>query len=253
MPQWHGAWQNTESMFGIVKSIVSVLKSIITKLNMDFRMAKINIEEDKIRMTIQTHKYPLDKRINRVLKRTFDILFSAFVLLAIYPWAYIVIATCIKLKMPGKVLFLQKRTGKDGREFVCYKFRTMRPNAEADTRQACDGDPRITPFGHFLRMTSLDELPQFWNVLIGDMSVIGPRPHMLAHTAYYSKLIPEYDQRLTVYPGLTGWAQVHNLRGDTQDIERMKARVEYDLWYIRHWSFMLDLKIMFKTLNLFFK
>ena len=236
----HG--KNTESMFGIVKSIVSVLKSIITKLNMDFRMAKINIEKDKIRMTIQTHKYPLDKRINRVLKRTFDILFSAFVLLAIYPWAYIVIATCIKLKMPGKVLFLQKRTGKDGREFVCYKFRTMRPNAEADTRQACDGDPRITSFGHFLRMTSLDELPQFWNVLVGDMSVVGPRPALPREVRQYALR----DQlRLAMKPGITCYWQTRRNR----DSISFEEWIDLDLLYILQCGPWTDIKLIVQTVG----
>ena len=131
--------------------------------------------------------------------------------------------------------------------------RSMLPNVEADTQQAYNEDPRITPLGHFLRVTSLDELPQFWNVLKGDMSVVGPRPHMLIHTEQYCDIIPEYNKRLIVKPGITGWAQIHNLRGETEKLDKMKKRVEYDIWYIEHWSFSLDLKIMFNTIKIIFR
>lgn len=129
----------------------------------------------------------------------------------------------------------------------------MLPNKESDTQQASDGDPRITPLGRFLRITSMDELPQFWNVLKGDMSVVGPRPHMLVHTKQYCDIIPDYNKRLLVKPGITGWAQVHNLRGETENLEKMKKRVEYDIWYIEHWSLALDIRIMFKTLKIIFR
>ena len=129
----------------------------------------------------------------------------------------------------------------------------MLPNVEADTQHAYNEDPRITPLGHFLRVTSLDELPQFWNVLKGDMSVVGPRPHMLIHTEQYCDIIPEYNKRLIVKPGITGWAQIHNLRGETEKLDKMKKRVEYDIWYIEHWSFSLDLKIMFNTIKIIFR
>lgn len=184
-----------------------------------------------------------------LLKRIFDVLVSVLVLVCIFPWVYVIIWMGIKLTMPGRVFFLQKRTGRGGKTFICYKFRTMQPNAEADVLQAYKGDPRITAFGKFLRDTSLDELPQFWNVLKGDMSVVGPRPHMLLHTSEYEKLIPQYVQRLAVKPGITGWAQVNGFRGETECIDKMKKRVEYDIWYIRHWSAWLDLKIILRTVG----
>ena len=135
-------------------------------------------------MNIQSsiYTFPLKRKSNRILKRTLDIVLSLIVLTTIYPVAYIIIGCCIKIKMPGKIIFTQKRNGLYGKVFTCYKFRSMLPNGEADTQQAYNEDPRITPLGHFLRITSLDELPQFWNVLKGDMSVVGPRPHMLIHT-----------------------------------------------------------------------
>lgn len=154
--------------------------------------------------------------------------------------------------MPGKIMFKQKRTGINGKDFVCYKFRSMAPNSESDTLQCKDEDPRITTVGRFLRSTSIDEFPQFWNVLKGEMSVVGPRPHMLAHTAYYEPIIPDYNERLTVKPGITGWAQVHNLRGETENAAKMAKRVEYDIWYIKNWSFLLDLKIIGRTMTVFF-
>lgn len=188
-----------------------------------------------------------------LLKRIFDVLVSVLVLVCIFPWVYVIIWMGIKLTMPGRVFFLQKRTGRGGKTFICYKFRTMQPNAEADVLQAYKGDPRITAFGKFLRDTSLDELPQFWNVLKGDMSVVGPRPHMLLHTSEYEKLIPQYVQRLAVKPGITGWAQVNGFRGETECIDKMKKRVEYDIWYIRHWSAWLDLKIILRTVGVMWK
>jgi len=174
-------------------------------------------------------------------------------LILIYPLAYIIIGCCIKIMMPGKIIFSQKRNGQHGKVFTCYKFRSMLPNGEADIQQASHEDPRITPLGRFLRITSLDELPQFWNVLKGDMSIVGPRPHMLIHTEQYCNIIPEYNKRLMVKPGITGWAQIHNLRGETEKLDKMKKRVEYDIWYIEHWSFLLDLRIMLNTVKIIFR
>ena len=191
---------------------------------------------------------PLQSLYNRFLKRAFDIVFSLGVLLTIFPILYIVVGTLIKLSSPGPILFRQKRTGLYGRDFECYKFRTMRVNAEADTRQAVKDDPRKTRIGDFLRRTSLDEFPQFINVLLGDMSVVGPRPHMLRHTEQYSALIDKYMVRHLVKPGITGWAQVTGYRGETRTLEQMECRVKRDVWYIENWSFFLDLKIIVVTL-----
>lgn len=206
-------------------------------------------------MNIQSplYNFPLQRKGNQFIKRTLDIIFASIVLILIYPLAYIIIGGCIKIMMPGKIIFSQKRNGQHGKVFTCYKFRSMLPNGEADIQQASHEDPRITPLGRFLRITSLDELPQFWNVLKGDMSIVGPRPHMLIHTEQYCNIIPEYNKRLMVKPGITGWAQIHNLRGETEKLDKMKKRVEYDIWYIEHWSFLLDLRIMLSTVKIIFR
>ena len=191
---------------------------------------------------------PLQTVYNRILKRAFDIVFSFIILVTVFPIMYIIIGTLIKLSSPGPILFRQKRTGLYGRDFECYKFRTMRVNAEADTLQAIKNDPRKTKIGDFLRKTNLDEFPQFINVLKGDMSVVGPRPHMLKHTEQYSALIDKYMVRHLVKPGITGWAQVTGYRGETKTLEQMEGRVKRDVWYIENWTFFLDLKIIVVTL-----
>ena len=191
---------------------------------------------------------PLQAFYNRALKRVFDIVFSLCILCTIFPFLYIIIGFLIKRSSPGPIFFKQKRTGLYGRDFECYKFRTMRVNAEADTLQAVKDDPRKTKIGDFLRRTNLDEFPQFINVLKGDMSVVGPRPHMLKHTEQYSALIDKYMVRHLVKPGVTGWAQVTGYRGETKTLEQMEGRVKRDVWYIENWSFFLDLKIIVVTL-----
>lgn len=190
---------------------------------------------------------PLSRTLNRLMKRTFDLVFSSAFLL-VSPVIFIPIAIAVKLSSPGPVFFRQKRTGYRGRDFCCLKFRTMRVNAEADVCQATSDDPRKTRVGDFLRRTSLDELPQFINVWLGDMSVVGPRPHMLVHTEQYRALIHRYMIRHMVKPGITGWAQVCGLRGNTDELIKMEKRVNADVWYIEHWSAMLDLKIIIKTI-----
>lgn len=196
---------------------------------------------------------PLEQSINSFMKRAFDILFSSAFLL-VSPLIFIPVALLIKLTSPGPVFFKQKRTGYKGEEFWCYKFRTMHVNNQSDTLQASKDDPRKTRFGDFLRRTSIDELPQFYNVLRGDMSVVGPRPHMLKHTADYSALIRNYMVRHLIKPGITGWAQVRGYRGQTEELWQMQKRVEHDIWYIEHWSFLLDIKIIGRTiLNAFSK
>lgn len=189
---------------------------------------------------------PLKKTVNSVLKRTMDICFSGLFLL-FYPLIYIPVAIAIKLSSPGPVYFRQERTGYKGRSFTCLKFRTMHVNPQADIAQATANDPRKTRLGEFLRHTSIDELPQFINVLKGDMSIVGPRPHMLKHTDEYSALIDKYMVRHFVKPGITGWAQVNGYRGPTDELWKMEKRVEYDVWYIEHWSLLLDVKIIART------
>jgi len=180
-------------------------------------------------------------------KRSFDILFSLAVLILLSP-VFIIIALAVKLSSPGSVLFKQDRYGLDGRPIGVYKFRSMSVTENADkVTQATKNDSRITPVGNFLRRTSLDELPQFFNVLIGNMSVVGPRPHAVAHNEEYRKLVDYYMLRHKVKPGITGWAQVNGWRGETDTVEKMEKRVEYDLQYIRNWSLWWDIKIVFLT------
>ena len=196
---------------------------------------------------------PLQSAYNRILKRAFDVVFSILVLITCFPLLYLVAGLLVKLSSPGPIIFKQKRTGIYGREFECYKFRTMKMNDEADIVQAVKDDPRMTRIGSFLRQTNLDEFPQFINVLTGDMSVVGPRPHMLKHTELYSQLIDKYMVRHLVKPGITGWAQITGYRGETRTLEQMEGRVKCDVWYIENWSFFLDLKIIFVTIVNMFK
>jgi putative colanic acid biosynthesis UDP-glucose lipid carrier transferase len=198
---------------------------------------------------VRMREAPLDQWWNRTLKRSFDILFSLIVLTTIFPVIFIVSALLIKFGSRGSIFFRQARTGEDGQTFICYKFRTMREDEDGAHRiQATKNDPRLTGFGRILRRTSMDELPQFWNVLRGEMSVIGPRPHMLKHTEDYRKIIAQYMVRHFVKPGLTGWAQVNGYRGATQDPEAMQRRIEHDLYYIENWSFLFDLTIVARTI-----
>ncbi len=195
---------------------------------------------------------PLQSPYNRVMKRTFDVVFSVLVLIICYPPLYIIAGILIKLSSPGPILFKQKRTGIYGQEFDCYKFRTMTINSEADLKQAEKDDPRMTKIGSFLRRTNLDEFPQFVNVVMGEMSVVGPRPHMLLHTDIYSQIVDKYMVRHLVKPGITGWAQITGYRGETKTLEQMEGRVKRDVWYLENWSFFLDLKIIFVTvINMF--
>lgn len=185
---------------------------------------------------------------NRVIKRGSDIVLSILILALISP-LLMAIALCIKLTSPGPAIFKQRRYGLDGHEIVVYKFRSMVTMDDGDTvKQAEKADQRITPLGAFLRKTSLDELPQFFNVLQGRMSIVGPRPHAVAHNEMYRKLIKGYMLRHKVQPGISGWAQVNGCRGETETLDKMKARIDCDLEYLRHWSLRLDLYIIAKTI-----
>lgn len=186
-------------------------------------------------------------------KRFFDITVSFIVVCTLFPLFYLIIGTAIKLTSQGPVLFRQQRSGLGDKPFTCLKFRTMVVNEEADTLQAVGNDRRITAIGKFLRETSLDEFPQFINVLRGDMSIVGPRPHMVYHTKTYSTVIPDYMRRLTVKPGITGLAQILGYRGETPEKTDMEWRVRLDLWYIDHRTFKLDLHIFIYTLFDFLK
>ena len=185
--------------------------------------------------------------MQKALKRIFDIFFALTAIVVLTP-LWLVIAIWILVTSPGGIFFRQKRTGYKGRTFELLKFRSMYINPEADTAQANANDPRITPIGRILRRTSLDELPQFVNILVGDMSVIGPRPHMLVHTNFYSTRIPDYMRRHDMRPGLTGLAQVEGFRGPTPEVENMAKRVNAALEYIDKFSIWLDIKILFLTI-----
>jgi putative colanic acid biosysnthesis UDP-glucose lipid carrier transferase len=188
--------------------------------------------------------------MNAVRKRVADVLLSLFGLALIWP-VMLAAAIAVKLSSRGPVLFKQRRYGLHGEQILVYKFRSMRVCEDGtEVRQATRDDDRITAVGRFLRRTSLDELPQVLNVLEGKMSFVGPRPHAVAHNETYRKLISGYMIRHKVRPGMTGWAQVHGLRGETSTVESMRLRVQYDLDYLRHWTLMLDLKILFRTLLL---
>jgi putative colanic acid biosynthesis UDP-glucose lipid carrier transferase len=185
--------------------------------------------------------------MQKAIKRTFDFTFALLAIIALAP-VWVILALWIYLTSPGGVFFTQKRTGLGGKTFAMLKFRSMYKNDTADEQQSVEGDPRVTVVGRFLRKSSLDELPQLWNVLVGDMSIIGPRPHMLSHTEYYSALIPEYMRRHEMRPGLTGYAQVKGFRGPTPRLEDMEARVKADLEYIDNFSVWLDVKIFCQTI-----
>lgn len=190
---------------------------------------------------------PLERKRNKHLKRTFDVVFSAMVLLTIFPLMYLIVGILIKLDSRGPVFFRQERSGLRNKTFGMFKFRTMTVNERSDLDQAMPGDTRVTRIGNFLRKNSLDEFPQFINVLMGDMSVVGPRPHMVAHTEYYSELIDDYMVRHEAKPGVTGWAQIKGFRGPTDELWKMEKRVEHDIWYLRNWNFVLDCKCVLRT------
>lgn len=190
---------------------------------------------------------PLQQASSRFVKRVFDVIVSTVFLCTVFPFVYIFVAICTKLSSKGPVLFVQERSGENGRTFGCIKFRSMHVNDDADKVQATKDDPRKTRFGDFLRKSSIDELPQFINVLKGEMSVVGPRPHMLQHTEQYSKLINKYMVRHLVKPGITGWAQVTGYRGETHELSQMEGRIRRDIWYLENWSLLLDIHIMVLT------
>jgi putative colanic acid biosynthesis UDP-glucose lipid carrier transferase len=190
--------------------------------------------------------------INGLIKRASDLVLASLILLLISP-VMLLVAVGVKLSSPGPVIFRQRRTGLDGEIIEVYKFRSMTVQENGDAVvQAKRGDARVTPFGAFIRRTSLDELPQFFNVLQGRMSIVGPRPHAVAHNQMYRSMVKAYMARHKVKPGITGWAQVNGLRGETDTVDKMARRVEYDLEYLRNWSLGLDLLIIFKTAKLMF-
>jgi len=198
---------------------------------------------------LKVRPQPLEDKFNQFIKRSFDVIFSFLVITLILSWLIPLISLLIKIDSKGPVFFKQKRHGKDNRPFTCYKFRTMISNNEIEFKQAIKNDPRITKFGRFLRKKSLDEIPQFYNVLVGDMSVIGPRPHPIKLNNDYKPQISKFMLRHSVKPGITGLAQAKGYRGETNSLISMKNRVKLDRFYVENWSLLFDIKIIFLTLN----
>ncbi len=196
---------------------------------------------------------PLDDVGNRFKKRTLDVIISALVVVFVLSWLVPLLGLLIMLESKGPIFFSQVRSGRNNKTFRCLKFRSMAVNKDSDTKQATKNDKRITRIGKFIRKTSLDEFPQFINVLKGEMSLVGPRPHMVKHTTDYSKIVDQFMIRQFLKPGITGWAQVNGLRGEITDNEQIINRVNEDLWYLENWTIWLDLRIMFLTVYKVFK
>ena len=215
--------------------------------NKDIFSKKLKYEYYDYVPILSFREIPLQDPINKFVKRTFDVLFSSLVIVFVLSWLTPLLAILIKLESKGPVFFKQSRNGFNYKEFDCYKFRSMMPNKDAHLYQATRGDQRVTKVGKFLRKTSIDELPQFFNVLFGDMSVVGPRPHMVSHTHMYAKRIDKFMVRHFVKPGITGLAQISGFRGEVENDKDIIGRVKYDIFYIENWSLLLDLRIMFKT------
>ncbi|GMQ25644.1 undecaprenyl-phosphate glucose phosphotransferase [Algoriphagus sp. oki45] len=196
---------------------------------------------------INVNDIPLDHPINSLAKRAFDLMFASLVTLFILSWLIPLVGILIKLESRGPIFFIQKRNGVNNRVFNCLKFRSMTPNDYADTQQATKNDPRVTRIGAFLRNTSLDEMPQFLNVLSGDMSIVGPRPHTIPMNETFKTQIERYNSRHKIRPGITGLAQVRGYRGEIENSHQIRSRVRLDYFYINNWSFLLDMEIMVKT------
>jgi len=202
---------------------------------------------------LSLRKEPLDDVGNRIKKRALDLVVSLFVTVFVLSWLIPLIGILILLEWGRPIFFKQLRTGKDKKPFYCWKFRSMRKNKDADLRQASKDDTRVTTLGKFLRKSSLDEFPQFINVLRGEMSLVGPRPHMLKHTSDYSKVVNDYMVRQFIKPGITGWAQINGYRGEISNPEQIRMRVNKDLWYLENWTLWLDIRILFLTIYYVFK
>lgn len=237
----------------VISKLIKICEHHMVRIKFipDFQLytksSKVEISFYENTPVLMFRREPLEYTVNRLLKKGFDIVFSLGVILLIFPWLFPIIMILIKIESPGPVFFKQERSGRDNESFFCWKFRSMRVNKQADKIQAEKGDSRITKIGAFIRKTSIDELPQFFNVFLGDMSVVGPRPHMVNHTKQYTDLIENYLVRQYAKPGITGWAQVNGYRGETRELIDMENRVEHDIWYIENWSILLDIKIIIKT------
>lgn len=238
--------------------IVSVINNhpvrirIVPELD-EFANLKVELVNYDLTPVIQIHRGPLRNWYNRLVKRIVDIIISVLVITGILSWFTVLVYLFSIGQKGGSIFFVQKRTGTDGKVFNCVKYRTMKPNREADNQQATLNDDRVTRSGRFLRKTSLDELPQFFNVLMGQMSVVGPRPHMLRHTDDYRKQVQRFMTRHTVKPGITGLAQVRGYRGEIKTVEDLQNRVNLDVFYVEKWNLFLDIRIMALTIWIIFK
>lgn len=235
-----------------VKHVMAVSKNqaVHVKVMPDyshFASPQFTVETFGGMLMVNPRPEPLEAYHWRVIKRLFDVGFSLLVLVLLCSWLFPIIALVIKLSSKGPVFFKQLRSGKNTVPFYCYKFRSMYLNDQANIKGATKNDPRVTLIGKILRKTNIDELPQFFNVLMGDMAVVGPRPHMVSQNGVYSKIISQYMVRQLIKPGVTGWAQVSGYRGETKTSADMQNRIEHDVWYLEHWSFWIDIKIIFLT------
>lgn len=224
----------------------NIVLKLIPEVN-ELYSKNVNAEYYDNTLILNVNKLPLEIRANRIVKRAFDIIFSLCVLVFIMSWLTPILGLFILLESKGSIFFKQEREGLQGNKFICYKFRSMRKNKLADKVHATKNDTRITRIGSFIRRTSIDELPQFYNVLKGDMSVVGPRPHMENLAIEYQKDIDNYMERHSVKPGITGLAQVSGYRGEVKKHSDIKNRVRLDIFYIENWSILLDVKIIINT------
>ena len=232
-------------VIGFCDNNLKTLKFIPDTKNVLFRNFKY--EYYNYTPILSLRNIPLEKPVYKIIKRIFDILFSSLVIIFILSWLTPIVAVLIKIESKGPVFFKQYRNGINNNQFYCFKFRSMMPNKNANLNQATKGDMRVTKVGRFIRKTSIDELPQFFNVFFGDMSVVGPRPHMLSHTNMYAKSIDKFMVRHFVKPGITGLAQVSGFRGEIETKKDIINRVKYDIFYIENWSILVDVKIVFLT------
>lgn len=238
--------QNISDIIDFADNNLKVLKFLPD--NKDIYAKRLRIDYYGYLPILSLRTIPIEEPLNLILKRTFDIFLSSLVIIGVLSWLTPILAILIKLESKGPVFFKQKRNGLDYKEFYCYKFRSMKPNPEADIHQVRKNDIRITKMGKILRKTSLDELPQFFNVFLGEMSVVGPRPHMVSHTHMYAERIDKFMVRHFIKPGITGLAQVSGFRGEVENDNDIINRVKYDIFYLENWSILLDIKIIFLTI-----
>jgi putative colanic acid biosynthesis UDP-glucose lipid carrier transferase len=246
--------EQNKSIYGLMQQAESecIRFKIIPDLS-HFIQNPIHIEYLNDMPILCMRKEPLEDVGNRIKKRIFDVIISSLVIVFVLSWLIPLLSLLIYIESPGPVFFLQLRTGKNKKAFLCLKFRSMHINPDSDKKQATKNDTRFTNVGKFIRKTNLDEFPQFINVLKGEMSLVGPRPHMLRHTEDYSKMVSNYMVRQLLKPGITGWAQVNGYRCEIKGNEQISGRVESDIWYSENWSLWLDIKVMFLTIFNMFK